>query len=179
MPPDPVCDLCGAASLDLGPGYLCVRRQSFSPGVGTVAISSRGANLQCNCCNRCLNEARHIKQQRYWVVAFMIVWLFLSPCCIAPLPLFLGEKGSALNIALFTGALVAVLAAFLAGPLYLRAAIRRRTTLLLGPVVDPAVRTLTGIPSWGLLSEVLIVRELVPGEPLILLREVLAGEPNR
>jgi hypothetical protein len=109
----------------------------------------------------------------------MLVWLFLGPCLLSPLGLLLGEKGSPRNLAIILGGLGAVLAGFLAGPLYLRSFNRRRTARLLGPVVDPAVRVLSGIRSWGLLGEVLILRALPAGEPAIPLQDVVSGQSVR
>jgi hypothetical protein len=153
------CHLCGSTSPDVEPGYLRVVRQA-GRGLGSEAV-----NFRCLCCEACAHEAGRIKALRFKVVAAMVVWLFLSPCCLSPLGLLLDPNGSkSLNALILLPALFVVAAGFVVGPLFLRIATRRRTEQLLGAEVNRRLRARAAIRRWGLFTELLVVRELPVGE---------------
>jgi hypothetical protein len=163
------CDLCGEAHSDVAAACLSVVRQRVYPGT----VVSGWVSLRCQCCDGCVGKAQRIKHRRYLVVAGMVAWLFLAPCLLSPLGLLLGEKGSAQNFVILGGGLGIVVAGFLGGPLYLCGYNRRATARLLGPVIDKQLRALARIRSWGLLNEVLIIKDTLMNESAEIVTESL------
>jgi hypothetical protein len=158
-PPSDACQLCGNVQPDVEPCYLRVVRQARR-GLGSDAL-----NFRCQCCEACFHEAGRIKALRFKIVAGIVIWLLVSPCCLSPLGLLLNAHGSkVVNALILIPALCIVAAGFVIGPLFLRIATRRRTEHLLGAEVNRQVRTRAGIGRWGLFTELRIVRVLPAGE---------------
>lgn len=153
------CSLCGSTQAGAQPGYLRVVRQARR-GLGSEAI-----NFSCSVCEACFHEAGRIRALRFKIITGLVVWLFLTPCCLSPLGLLVDPNGSRLVNALIVVPPLCVCAAgFVVGPLLLRIATRRRTEQLLGADVNRQLRARTGSRRWGLFTMLQITRELAPQE---------------
>jgi hypothetical protein len=154
------CCLCGSSTRpDVEPGYLRIVRQARR-GLGSQAI-----NFECLVCETCFHEAGRIKALRFKIMTGLVVWLFLTPCCLSPLGFLVDADGSkVVNALIVIPALCVAAAGFVVGPLFLRIATRRRTEHLLGAEVNRLLRARTGIRRWGIFTMLMIVRDLPPGE---------------
>jgi len=154
----PRCALCGEEKSDADVCYLQPTRQSYVPG----AFRAQWVNVRCLACEACYDWGRGINRMRH-----LLAWgMFLLPFLVAGVAVFLHrvlvpaglpkEAATVITVAGF----VLVLVNFVVSPICLIRQTRKRTRAWLGPQIDSELRERLGVPDWGWMNLVKVVREI-------------------